>query len=192
MRKIRLEKEFVTKMYFYQFQAERSIDKVLGNPWSDFLAYYGPAKTRAIQDIIEIFKARLRERGINSLDFQRKEIENNYPELGTFRHLFGKSMGRLKKSWAFPARELCYMGTSLRSVLELLRLPVKPELSLLASLRVDLCCCRSIIEIRCRGLAVLDCGARIEHLYQSDWIAPVSLEDVLMEKPLEPIHRKTA
>jgi len=179
---VRLDRELITKLYFYLFQAERSIDKVLGNHWPDFLVYYNSERVTAIQVVVNRLGDLLPRQETGSFSFNRQEITRGAPTLGIFKYFFGRRIARWKKGWSFPVRELCYMATSLKAVLQLLSRLTKPDLKCLVSLRMDLCSCRSIIEIRCRGLPVLDYGMRIEHLYQSDWIAPASLTDILEGK----------
>ena len=179
---VRVDRELLTELYFYLLQAERSIDKVLGNHWPDFLNYYNSERVTAIREVIGRLGDLLRRQGTGSFAFNRQEITTGAPTLGIFKYFFGRRIGRWKKSWSFPARELCFAAASLNAVLQLLNCPAKPDLKCLVSLRMNLCSCRSIIEIRSPGLPVLDYGVRIEHLYQSDWISPVSLPDILEGK----------
>ncbi len=178
--KIRLDGSLVTTVYYYTLQAERSIDKVLGNDWSDFREYYRGERADAVQQIIDRLKDLLSRHGFPLTPPSEEELARSYPSLGLFQYLFGKVIARWKKRWSFPGHEVCSMTTNLVSVLQLLDAPTKPDnMEVLVPLRIRLCHCRSMIENRCYGLAVLQCRIRIEHLYQSDWIRPIKLTEIL-------------
>lgn len=178
----KLDTKLVTKLYFYLLQAERSIHKATGNDWSDLKEFYNSERTDAIQGLVRVLKSLLLRHGSDALAFDREEIYKGYPSVGLLKYLFGKQIAGWKKTWSFPDREIRYMTSSLMAVLQMLPAPSKPDLQLLIALRMDLCNCRSIIETRCYGLPVLKYGVRIEHLYQSNWISPVSLADILGEQ----------
>jgi hypothetical protein len=183
--KIRLDKDLVTRLYYLTFQAERSLDKTLGNGWMELRNYYLGDRIVAVEDLLHDVEELLSRQGVSLGVGSQEEINRQCPSLGLFRYLFGRWLARWQRHWSFPGQEVGFMASNLRSFLRLLDSDVRPEQSVLISLRMALCLSRSLIEIRCYGLPVLGYGNRIEHLYQSDWYSPVHLADILGERPLQ-------
>jgi hypothetical protein len=180
--KIRLNKRFIIQLYYSTLQAERSFHKVLGNNWSDLLAYYQGGRSNAIQQFVSEIEGLMERNGLPLVRPKEEEIIRSFPTLGLFQYLFGRIIARWKRRWAFPAHELCFMGSNLLSVLRFLGASSMPDADNLISLRKHLCWCRSIIECRCHGLPIFQFGIRVEHLYQSAWITPIKLEELLGEE----------
>jgi hypothetical protein len=176
--KTKLSTRAVTELYFYLLQAERSAHKVLGNHWSDLKLFYDAERIANVREVVKATQGALGS-AATAPPPRWEEIHRRSSTLGPFRYFFGRWLARWRKVWSFPGGEVRRMVESLEAALRLFATDAKPPADELVALRLELCHCRSLIEVRCYGLPVLDFAVRIEHLYVSEWLSPVSLADML-------------
>lgn len=188
--KIRLDKALIVRAYCYTFQAERSLHKASVNGWLALLEFYSSARRDAIRRVINQLVDLLATSGLSTYVVHREQVPGAW--VGPFRYHFGHWIADWKTSWKFPHDELSLLIHALERFLRTLEKPAAPELTYLIDLRMDLSWARSLIEYRCHRLQVFRDSSRIEHLYQSDWLQPISVEEIVGEAPIGPAARKVA
>jgi hypothetical protein len=179
MRKLRLDRELILKLYSYMLQAERSLDKALGADWSDLPAFYSPDRIEAIKQLVQTIRQRDIQCQSASLPRNRYHVFQGLRLPECMHLLLGKAIGERRKAWALPSLEVAFMAACLDAVVGLLGQTIKPDPNVLISLRMDLCVCRSIIEARCAGWTGIERAKNVEHFHHPEWKAPLSVEEVV-------------
>jgi hypothetical protein len=176
---VRLDKESVVRLYCYCREAERSVHRALSDPWPEFRAYYGPAKTVPIHGLLENLATAVRAGG-SCPDVSEREEGFGIARWRFFlRYWFGRWLVRWEEGWFFPRREVCYMLGRLEALFRLLDAPTKPDAATLIALRKAFCECERIIEGRCYGLCEIEFARGIDHFNKTAWLPHVTLTDVL-------------
>jgi hypothetical protein len=180
MKKIKLKKEFVLRLYYFTWQAWRSLHVALGAPWHEFREFYSPDRTQTLRELIGALRSLV---GPRRRSFQFQDSEAVCVRGDWWTRLFyaggGLPLDRWKSRFAFWEDQLDYFASQLESFLEVLVLSEKPgELDELITLRMMLCNCCWMIEQRWRVDRFVRFGEQIEHLGRSGWIRQLSLQDL--------------
>jgi len=154
--KIRLEKGLVVDAYHLCWDAERSVDALLLADWQTFKRNYQEQRSPLAQGLL----GRLRD----SLPLAARRA--HWPKgrripfaLGWRRFLpppLAQVLARGKVLWPFPQREVLFVISTLRRLLDFAERPAKPAMEEIVGLRQDLYACELVIRVRCWGLAELE------------------------------------
>lgn len=178
--KLRLEKEFMIRLYCYTMQGERSIAFSLGAPWPELREYYRGARLAALKEFVQCFHERLERHKIKVPTVNRNELGAFFSWLYPYQCLFSYWTSRWRRHWSISAPVVGFMASALDSLVHHLDSEIRPDQEVLISLRMDLCASRSLIQdFYCNGLDEINRARHIEHFWQADWITPVKLEDLL-------------
>lgn len=175
----RLSARTVLELFCVARQAERSVDKVLGNEWSEFVDYYSPEKVERIESLITHLRCLLPTDALVASPADRDAIGDGVPTPGMITVFIVQWFAAMRKTWRFRGQELGFMAATLESVLRALKSPHPPTQEALIALRMNLYTCEVVIECRCYGLPGLAEAARIEHLWHSPIIGPVKIIDLV-------------
>ena len=152
MKRIRLEKELVLRLYYFTHQAMRSLHTRLEAPWHVFLEFYCSDRINALQELIAELRT-LAGPPCRTLQFQDGAQICCQGDFWTslLLRIGGFSLGRWKKTFAFHAEQIDYFGRKLESFVQVLDLPEKPQdLPYLISLRMALFDCCWMIQYHWR------------------------------------------
>jgi hypothetical protein len=168
----------VVLTYGYAREAERSVDAVLGNKWSELTDYYQP-KTAALTSLTASLQNLLPRQAGSPRSLTGEEIGRAVSPPGLVAVLFGSWIARWKSTWRFSDREVAFLISTLNTLLEFLKKPESPSREELIALRRELYVCEYLIECRCHGLPELTTAKRIEHFRQSPYLVPVKIQDLV-------------
>lgn len=178
MQSVKLEKEVVLRLYYFTYQAWRSVHKALGGPWQEFLDFYTPNRRESIQALI----GQLRVAGAWQHAYRVGEpiAWQGVWLAGFVAHVPGGHwLSRWRCSFAFTDEQLGYLAFLLDTFLEVLKYPEKPsDRQGQIDLRMALSNCLHLLE-KCGASGLIHSGEEIDHFWRTDWLVPVSLEDLL-------------
>jgi hypothetical protein len=163
---VRLDREVTLRLFYYTYQAWRSLHKALGAPWTEFRSFYAEHTAEALQTLRRDLRGRI--------------TSSRQP--GTILgRLLDRCLPRRWQKWCvFHYLEAYYLDFVLEAFMEVLERPEKPPtFDYLISLRMALTSCSSILEQRCGADAYIDSQEQIEHFYRVDWVRPLTFEDLL-------------
>jgi hypothetical protein len=190
--KIKLGKQFILRLYCYTYQAERSVGFALGANWAEFLEYYSGERIGGLKQLSEEIQEVLARNGLNRAPVTREEAARVVPSVNLFRYLLGPSINRRRAYWSLCDTEIRFMSSRLNELVGVLSSDQRPAPDTLISLRMDLCLCRSAIEIHCYGLPEIRRAQHLEHFWQADWITPVRLADIVGVSAMESVPSRVA
>jgi hypothetical protein len=177
--KVPLDRDLAIRLYCYVFQAERSIACGLGAPWQQLREYYSQARRVALDGLARNIAEKLASSGHRETGTTRDEVARETP--GIFHVLLGRALNRWKRTFRFPGSFAEFLARTLKKLLQTLDSAPPPGQNDLIALRMDLCCCRSILEATCAGLAEISGARRLEHFWQAPWITPVRMGEIIPE-----------
>jgi hypothetical protein len=168
----------VVLTYGYAREAERSVDAVLGNKWSELVDYYQD-KIGVLASWATCLRILLPSQAAPSRPPSREDIGRAVSPPGLFSVLFGRWIASWKSTWRFSDRELAFFISTLNTLLEFLKAPESPPREELIAVRRDLYVCQYVIDCRCHGLPELVRARRVEHFRQSLHLVPVKIADLV-------------
>ena len=177
---VTLDRLLVVKLFAYLCQAQRSLHRAMCNEWSNFQAYYRPARAAGVRELIHALDAALpglRRGGVPDKD----KICKGLPNVGPIRFYLGGWFTRGKRAFAFKKEEIVYIAYKLEALLGMLARPSKPTIAELVDQRLDLSIGEGILESRCFGLDEFKRARYIEHFDRTEWFPHAQLWEILGE-----------
>lgn len=190
--KICLKKPLVVSLYCHIFQAERSVGFALGAPWPEFLEYYQGERIAGVKRLAAILNETVERHRIPLVPRSRQEMAKRAPAQSIFYLLFGRWINNRRSAWRFSSEIIAFMALNLQDLVSVLELVMRPDQDQLISLRMNLCYCRSVIEICCHGLDEIRRARELEHFWKAPWMVPIPMSDIIGEEPWEDMPRKRA
>jgi hypothetical protein len=169
--RIKLGKEVVILLYYYSWEAERSVDAAFGPNWEEFQEYYTEAKRASLQALLNHLLNLLGEH-VAECRWTEEEVLEAFPWRRFLPWFLAQFLAERKKNWSFRRREISFIATTFQSMLDLLTLDTRPEPERLRNLRLHMYVCELIVGNRCRGLPQLTRPPRRYHFMQAKHITP--------------------
>lgn len=174
--KVRLHRNAVIRLYYYLWEAERSVDAALWADWREFQEYYTDEKRASLRLLVSFL--------LDALGLSVPECRWTGEAIVTgsirWRQLLPPPLARIlarqKVTWSFHGRELAFMAVTLQSLLDLLVAEKKPAMERLRILRIDIYDCELVIHGRCRGMSEVNRPPRRYHFMQAEHITPAVVD----------------
>jgi hypothetical protein len=173
--KIPLEKRDILAAYGASREAERSVDALLIGDWLDCQNYYDEERTAFFRQVIEKLQGMLGP-GCSGSGYISIETIGRHLSWRRFLPSFiAKFLARKKSFFRFPAREIQFLLTTIKSFLAFLAEKAKPEVDEIVSLRLALYVCEIIIEARCHGMGEIEDQFDLKNLFRPSWLRAVKI-----------------